>query len=131
MVRSGAYTADSAIIPDKFDGAVSGYDMVVRAEKISPQLLAYAFLSDFVLTRQLYLHRLRAAQPHLNAEELGGTLIMVEQLAITGHLDRKTTQIDQTIIKIEKQIDRLQEYRIALISEVVTGKIDVREEVSV
>jgi type I restriction enzyme S subunit len=134
VVRSGAYAADSAIIPDKFDGAISGYDMVVRANKISPQLLAYAFLSDFILISQLYLHRLRAAQPHLNAEELGDTLVLVpppeEQLAIIAFLDKITTQIDQTITKTEKQIQLLQEYRTALISEVVTGKIDVREEVT-
>ncbi|GAB4323761.1 MAG: hypothetical protein Kow00127_16470 [Bacteroidales bacterium] len=30
IVRSGAYTADSAIIPSKFDGAITGYDMVFR-----------------------------------------------------------------------------------------------------
>lgn len=30
VVRSGAYTADSAIIPQKYEGAIAGYDMVVR-----------------------------------------------------------------------------------------------------
>jgi restriction endonuclease S subunit len=133
VVRSGAYTADSAIISDKFDGAVSGYDMVVRAYEISPQFLAYALLSDFVLSRQLYLHRLRAAQPHLNAEELGDTLIIVppssqEQITIAAYIDDKTAQIDQTITKTENQIKLLQEYRTTLISEAVTGKIDVRQE---
>ena len=29
VVRSGAYTADSAIVPKRYSGAVTGYDMVV------------------------------------------------------------------------------------------------------
>jgi type I restriction enzyme S subunit len=45
---------------------------------------------------------------------------------ISDYLNRKTTKIDQTISKIETQIDLLKEYRTALISNVVTGKIDVR-----
>ncbi len=49
-----------------------------------------------------------------------------EQNEISSFIHQKTTKIDQTISKIKKQIDLLQEYRTALISEVVTGKIDVR-----
>lgn len=52
-----------------------------------------------------------------------------EQTAIAAYLDEKTTQIDQTIVRTERQIELLQEYRTALISAAVTGKIDVREEV--
>ena len=29
VVRSGAYTGDSAIVPKAYDGAITGYDMVV------------------------------------------------------------------------------------------------------
>ena len=53
---------------------------------------------------------------------------MNEQVRIVKHIDKETTKIDQVTAKIEKQIDLLQEYRTALISEVVTGKIDVRDE---
>jgi len=44
-------------------------------------------------------------------------------------LEENIALIDQTINFTEHQIDLLQEYRTALISTVVTGKIDVREEV--
>ena len=50
-----------------------------------------------------------------------------EQVRIIKHIDKETTKIDQVTSKIEKQINFLQEYRTALISEVVTGKIDVRD----
>ena len=40
-----------------------------------------------------------------------------------------TFQIDKTIESTQTQINQIKEYRTALISEVVTGKIDVRDEV--
>jgi restriction endonuclease S subunit len=58
-----------------------------------------------------------------------------EQLGIIRFLDRETTKIDALIGKIENLIGRVQlgvgllgEYRTALISAAVTGKIDVRGE---
>jgi len=52
-----------------------------------------------------------------------------EQQQISQYLDQKTQQIDNLIQITEKQIEQLKEYRTSLISEVVTGKVDVREEV--
>ncbi len=49
-----------------------------------------------------------------------------EQTAITAYLDRETSKIDQLVAKVEAVIARLQEYRTALITAAVTGKIDVR-----
>lgn len=48
-----------------------------------------------------------------------------EQHIIVQHIEFHTTRIDATISKIEKEIELMQEYRTALISEVVTGKIKV------
>jgi len=53
-----------------------------------------------------------------------------EQRAITGFLDRKTARIDAMVTKVFDAISRLKELRTALISAAVTGKIDVRDEVS-
>ena len=49
-----------------------------------------------------------------------------EQQAIVRHLDRATANIDTAINKAQRQIDLLREYRICLIADVVTGKVDVR-----
>ena len=49
-----------------------------------------------------------------------------EQQQIADYLDKKTAEIDSAIDKFKVQIDKLKEYRQALITEVVTGKIDVR-----
>lgn len=53
-----------------------------------------------------------------------------EQQAIANFLDRETGKTDQLIAKVQESIDKLREYRTALISAAVTGKIDVREEVN-
>ena len=49
-----------------------------------------------------------------------------EQRAIADHLDRETGKIDALVAKITESIDLLNEYRTALTSAAVTGKIDVR-----
>jgi type I restriction enzyme S subunit len=50
-----------------------------------------------------------------------------EQRAIGSFLDRETAKIDALMSKIREAITSLREYRTALISAAVTGKIDVRE----
>ena len=50
-----------------------------------------------------------------------------EQRAIAAWLERETSEIDRSAATIAKAIERLQEYRTALITAAVTGKIDVRE----
>ena len=50
-----------------------------------------------------------------------------EQNAIIEFIKSETTNIDTLISKYQKQIDLMQEYRTSLISQAVTGKIDVRE----
>jgi len=52
-----------------------------------------------------------------------------EQTQIASFLDRKTQQIDDLIAAEHRKIQLLQEYRQSLISEAVTGKIDVRSKV--
>ena len=52
-----------------------------------------------------------------------------EQEAIAVFLDRETAKIDALVKKVQEAVQRLKEYRTALISAAVTGKIDVRDEV--
>ena len=52
---------------------------------------------------------------------------LAEQIAIAEFLDRETAKIDRMVEKVEAAIGKLQEYRTALITAAVTGKIDVRK----
>ena len=67
---------------------------------------------------------------NLNPSILGRMRIplppLSEQRTIANYLDLETKKIDQMITKVEAAIERLQEYRTALITAAVTGKIDVR-----
>ena len=67
---------------------------------------------------------------HLTGEKLKEVFTIFpgfdEQTAIVDYLDRKTDQMDDVISKTHHEIELLREYRTALISEAVTGKIDVR-----
>jgi len=52
-----------------------------------------------------------------------------EQVLIAEYLDEKVGQIESVITKTKTEILLLKEYKTTLISDVVTGKIDIREEV--
>ena len=131
VVRSGAYTADSAIIPAKYAGSVAGYDMVVTVTKAVPKFISYCLLSSYILEGQMLLLTLRAAQPHLNADELGGVQIAlppkVEQDAICEYLDNKLDELKNITSCIESQISTLTAYRKSLIHECVTGQRRISE----
>ena len=68
--------------------------------------------------------------PHLTGEKLRAYRFPTpphhEQAAIADFLDREAAKIDSMVAKVETAIERLQEYRTALITAAVTGKIDVR-----
>lgn len=129
VVRSGAYTADSAIVPKEFDGAISGYDMVVSVKLGNPKYVAYVLLSNDVLVNQLQLQSLRAAQPHLNKEELGETLLYFPsykiQDMVVSTIETESQRVEDLISRIEHEFDLLLEYRTSLINAAVTGKLKV------
>ena len=74
----------------------------------------------------------KTAQPLITGTKIRAESVPVpptsEQTAIANFLDRKIAKIDELTAKIGAAIERLQEYRSALITAAVTGKIDVREE---
>lgn len=73
-----------------------------------------------------------ANQPALNCELIADLRVLLpplnEQKAIAEHLDRVSEDLSAFSAKIEHSVALLREYRTALISAAVTGKIDVRQE---
>jgi type I restriction enzyme S subunit len=67
-----------------------------------------------------------------NLSELQNMWVMVppfkEQKKIAEYLESETLNIDRLVTTIEQSVGKLQEYRTAIISAAVTGKIDVRNE---
>src|SRR3989339_70388 len=91
------------------------------------------WLGELLRSMNLNQYSISAAQPGLSVERIQNLSIpypqIDEQELIGKHIETETKRIDNTISKIEREIELLQEYRTALISEVVTGKIDVRNTV--
>lgn len=75
----------------------------------------------------------KATIAHFTREKFADLKIPVpphpEQRLIVTFLDRETGCIDTLTAKLSESISKLHEYRTALISAAVTGKIDVREGV--
>lgn len=71
-------------------------------------------------------------QPNISQDKIRSLKIpcpsVPEQCVIASFLDLETGKIDALVAKVKIAIERLKEYRSALISAAVTGKIDVREE---
>jgi type I restriction enzyme, S subunit len=68
----------------------------------------------------------------ISADTLKATRIVVppisEQIAISEHVQTATAQFDQLEVTINRQLALLREYRQALITAAVTGKIDLSKE---
>ena len=52
---------------------------------------------------------------------------LAEQAAIVEYLDRATAGIDAAMARARRQMELVEEYRVRLIADVVTGKVDVRD----
>jgi type I restriction enzyme S subunit len=94
------------------------------------------FLNQFVLLGKLghfdaIVNRISIA--HLTKEKLKDVSFFYptikEQKEISIHIETKTSEIDTIISKSQQEIELLREYKTALISEVDTGKVDVRNVV--
>ncbi len=92
----------------------------------------FAMLSDY-FQAQLQALSTGSTATGLKASKLPSLRLIApplnEQRKLVDFLVNQTAKIDDLISNVRKAIDRLNEYRIALISEAVTGKIDVREEI--
>ena len=124
VVRSGAYTGDSAIVPSALEGAVAGYDMVVTVTRASSRFVAHSLLSKYVLEDQIDLLTLRAAQPHLNAEELGSIVLAIpqmrqEQQRVAAYLDASCAAIDAAVAAKRCQLETLDALRKSTIKRAV------------
>lgn len=99
---------------------------IVCSNRLSAKFAAYYLktMREFIVKCGKY-----TTLPIINQDETKSLIFtlppVTEQQAIAAFLDRETAKIDKLSAKITTVIDRLKEYRTALISSAVTGKIDV------
>lgn len=98
---------------------------------IESEYLRYYLLSD-INVKQMYSHIRGSAIKRLTISIIKELLLICpplnEQEDIINYLNPKISRINNTINKIQDNINLLEEYKTSLIHHVVTGKIDVRGE---
>ncbi len=94
----------------------------------------YLYYTTLCLNKELNSLGTGSTYTAVSVDQVENVVILMpsnkEQQAIADYLDRETTRIDTLVIRINQAIEKLQEYRSALITAAVTGKIDVRQQVS-
>ena len=111
--------------------AYCGGDVIVLRPVIESDatFLGYAADCSTSTYQKAYMGR-GVTVMHIYGQELKRLLLPLppidEQRAIGAFLDRETERIDSLVAKMRLLIERLGEYRAALITAAVTGKIDVR-----
>ena len=106
--------------------------VLLKKPKIHSSFLCYWLMGMFVQSVfDTYLSA--TAVPMLTQQQIGDVVVcqppLPEQHAIAAYLDAETAKLDALVAKVEEAVERLQEYRSALITAAVTGKIDVRKEI--
>lgn len=130
VVRVGA-PGVAAVVPPELEGANCASMMIVgRGAQAEPKWIAYGFNSRLVRS-QIEQVQYGAAQKQFNiGHAVDFTFLLPplpEQHALVKYLDEQTERIESLWSSVEDAIERLQEYRAALITAAVTGKIDVRQ----
>jgi len=134
FARSGATVGKTFCYnPSWGVAAYAGYLIRARLDKsrIDPRFILY-FTRSTLYWDWIRRNFIQATIQNVSAERYANLIIpsppQMDQYAIMKYLDQETEKMDTLITKIHKAIDRLKEYRAALISAAVTGRIDVRDE---
>lgn len=106
-----------------------GIIRIINKEELDPEFLMWQIKSDYM---QVVISRLKAGQgvPHLFQKDIKNFLVLLpplkEQKNLIICIKDMNTRVSNLLKDIEDQIQKLKEYRQSIISEAVTGKIDVR-----
>lgn len=112
----------------------TGFAVVRPQNNFIPKFLYYILRSENFIDRVCALS-VGVSYPAINSTELSDITIWYpddkeEQKRIVEYLDSIVLKTKTVVNRLQAKIEHLKEYRTALISEVVTGKIDVRGEVN-
>lgn len=102
----------------------------LRQDTINPEFLLYQFSMKGVVD-YLTLQSVGSTMDNLNTTILGELPVILppvdEQISVVSYLRKICNALDAQSQKVSQAISLLQEYRAALITSAVTGKIDVRD----
>ena len=124
-----------ALIEETADDFVCGYHLgLIRPDERTHPAFLFRAMQSVAVNQQLQVAASGVTRFGLSNPAVGVALVPLpplgEQQAIAEFLDRQTERIDMVCAQTEVAIERLQEYRTALVTAAVTGKIDVRDRVA-
>ena len=94
----------------------------------------YLYLAFLCMKAELLREAPVNTQGNLNVERIGAMGIPLppldEQKQIAKHVESELALFDVAIDRLKGETELLREYRIRLIADVVTGKLDVRDAAS-
>jgi type I restriction enzyme S subunit len=131
LVSEGGEVGRACIWQDELEECYiqNSVHKVTAGAEVLPLFLLYQF-SAFGSKGAFKAVVNRVSIAHLTREKLVAVFFckppIEEQKTILAHIQAKTTEIDQAIIRAQREIELMREYRTRLISDVVTGQVDVR-----
>lgn len=131
MVKSGATTGRIAMVETDIDFNIWSPLAAIRCKQnVINRHFLYFYMQSKEFQTAVELSWSYGTQQNIGMGVIQNLAVPVpdltEQAVIAGFINLETAKIDKLIEKVESAIDRLQEYRTALITAAVTGKIDVR-----
>ena len=130
LFSRNATVGDAAIVATSEPFAMGQNVCLIRCDAQHPKYVLYLLRSE-PIAQQVDSFMVGATFRRINVGQIrtfwGCWPPVDEQLAVTTYLDRETAILNSMVDKIETVIERLREYRAALITAAVTGKIDVRK----
>lgn len=131
IANVGAYAGLVMQMPLKEGKFTLGPNMFLVRLNQNTEFFLYQ-LNAPICSEQLKMMAVSSAQPKLNKENIRQLKVVTppieEQNLIANHILIEKNRIEKIITKTQQEIELLKEYKTALISEVVTGKVDVRNE---
>jgi restriction endonuclease S subunit len=131
FARSGATVGKTYRFKEQYEACFAGY--LIKAscgEHLMSEYLLYYTNSQSYFNWKNYIFDQSTIQ-NIAADKYSILPIPVppisEQQEIADYLDEKTAKIDKLISELNNQLAELAEYKQAVISEAVTGKVDVRD----
>ena len=110
--------------------ASTGFAVLTPCEGVVPEYLGITLQSDPFINR-VTANSIGIAYPAIAETRLGTFHVAMpptadEQRAIVAQVRRETAALTAWIERTQREIDLIREYRTRLISDVVTGKLDIR-----
>lgn len=134
VTRVGAGIGDACIVDCDFEFSVYVSLTHIRVDDtiVNNKFIMYFFSTDYCKFLNSQGTVTGGGVGNLNVNNVERYKVPIpplnEQEMIADYISAKSSEIDKIVLKTQQEIVLLKEYKSTLISEVVTGKVDVRYE---